>query len=70
MFGLDDTFGPDNAARLSIAYQAVLQTVSEANSNNPVELDRRLAIVTSLLAEARRGVFDLERLRLVGLSAV
>lgn len=70
MFGLDDVFGPDNAARLSDAYQAILQSVAERQPKRTVDHDTRLTIVTSLLAEARRGVFDPECLRAAGLGVV
>lgn len=70
MFGLDDTFGADNAASLSAAYQAILQSVAGRHPKRAVDHDTRLAIVMCLLAEARRGIFDLERLRTVGLGAV
>ena len=70
MIGLDAVFGPDNAARLSAAYQAILQSVAERHPQRTVDHDTRLTIVTSLLAEARRGVFDLEGLRAAGLGAV
>ncbi len=69
MLGLDDAFGPDNAATLSAAYQAILQTLLEGGPGLAISRDTRLAIVTRLLAEARRGVFDPERLRTVGLGA-
>lgn len=65
---LDRDFGSDNVAKMAAAYETALLWLMEKQQQRVVEREERLAIVTAIVAEAKRGRFDPEHLTRTALA--